>query len=521
MVGMPQATTSPPLACTTEPILSIDVELLVIPLFEDEVGSERARRSPPLPEPMDLDALDAATGGEIGRALARGEFRAKPYELFVTPVTGGGWRARSVALIGGGNREVAGPDVIRKLAATAGAAASHKRIPGAAFALRGTGAERDLAQACAEGLTLSAFYGGSYKTIEPAPGMPAAWRIAAGSAGRIDPAALTLAVTRGRTLGECSNLARGLVNEPGNTLTPREFAARSAAIAGDAGVQVEVLDENRIAELGMGMLLGVARGSNEPPKLIVFRHDPPGAPQSPVLGLVGKGITFDTGGISIKPADGMERMKDDMTGGAAVACAMRAIALLHAPIRVVGVVPSTENMPGGRAIKPGDILRSAEGKTVEVINTDAEGRLILGDGLWYARRLGATHLVDVATLTGACVVALGKSTSGLFGTPDLWVEQVRRVANRAGDRVWPMPVFDDYREQLNSEIADLANTGGRPAGSITAALFLKEFTGGLPWAHLDIAGTAWAEESKPFMPKGATGVAVRTLAELPFQKFDV
>jgi leucyl aminopeptidase len=200
---------------------------------------------------------------------------------------------------------------------------------------------------------------------------------------------------------------------------------------------------------------------------------------------------------------------------------MRAIALLHAPLRVVGVVPTTENMPGGRAIKPGDILRSAEGKTVEVINTDAEGRLILGDGLWYARRLGATHLVDVATLTGACVVALGKSTSGLFGTPDLWVEQVRRVANRAGDRVWPMPVFDDYREQLNSEIADLANTGGRPAGSITAALFLKEFTGGLPWVHLDIAGTAWAEESKPFMPKGATGVAVRTLAELPFQKFDV
>src|SRR4029077_2361696 len=193
---------------------------------------------------------------------------------------------------------------------------------------------------------------------------------------------------------------------------------------------------------------------------MVFRHDPPGAPAGPVLGLVGKGITFDTGGISIKPAEGMERMKDDMAGGAAVACAMRAIALLQAPIRVVGVVPATENMPGGRAIKPGDVLRSAEGKTVEVINTDAEGRLILGDGLWYARQLGATHLVDIATLTGAIVTALGNLTSGLCGTPQPWVDLVRRVADRAGDRMWPMPLFDDYFDQIKSEIADIANTGG-------------------------------------------------------------
>jgi leucyl aminopeptidase len=248
---------------------------------------------------------------------------------------------------------------------------------------------------------------------------------------------------------------------------------------------------------------------------MVFRHNPPGA-TGPVLGLVGKGITFDTGGISIKPADGMERMKDDMAGGAAVACAMRAIGKLGAPIRVIGVVPATENMPGGRAIKPGDILKSAEGKTVEVINTDAEGRLILGDGLWYARKLGATHLIDVATLTGAIRVALGTLTSGLFGTPTWWVEQVRRVGDREGDRLWPMPVDSDYFEQLKSEIADFTNTGGRSGGAITAALFLKEFTGGLPWAHLDIAATAWAEEPRPFMPKGATGVAVRTLAELAF-----
>jgi leucyl aminopeptidase len=210
-----------------------------------------------------------------------------------------------------------------------------------------------------------------------------------------------------------------------------------------------------------------------------------------------------------------------MAGGAAVACAMRAIGLLHAPMRVVGIVPATENMPGGRAIKPGDVLTSAEGKTVEVINTDAEGRLILGDGLWYARKLGATHLVDVATLTGACVVALGKVTSGIFGTPDAWVEQVRRVANAAGDRAWPLPIHEDYREQLKSDIADFMNTGGRPAGAITAAMFLKEFTGGLPWVHMDIAGTAWAEEARPYLPKGPSGIAVRTLASLAFEKFTV
>jgi leucyl aminopeptidase len=292
-------------------------------------------------------------------------------------------------------------------------------------------------------------------------------------------------------------------------------------LASEVGVKTEILDEAQIEKLGMGLLLGVARGSAEPPRVMVFRYDPPGAPQTPVLGLVGKGITFDTGGISIKPAEKMEQMKDDMAGGAAVACAMRAIALLEAPMRVIGVVPTTENMPGGRAIKPGDVLKSAAGKTVEVINTDAEGRLILGDGLWYARQLGATHLVDVATLTGAVVVALGKITSGLFGAPDAWVERVRRVADRAGDRAWPMPLFDEYREQIKSDIADMINTGGRAAGAITAAMFLKEFAEGLPWVHIDIAGTAWSEEAKPYLPKGPSGVAVRTLAGLAFEKFDV
>jgi leucyl aminopeptidase len=309
-------------------------------------------------------------------------------------------------------------------------------------------------------------------------------------------------------------MARELANEPGNNLTPRVFAERASQIAKSAGVKVEVFDETKIADLRMGLLLGVARGSQEPPRLIVMRHEPKNAVDNVVLGLVGKGITFDTGGISIKPAENMDRMKDDMSGGAAVICAMAAISRLGAPVRCVAVVPTTENMPGGKAMKPGDILKSAEGKTVEVLNTDAEGRLVLGDAMWYVRQLGATHLVDVATLTGACVVALGKTTTGLFGRPDSWVDQVRRASERGGDRSWPMPVFDDYKELFKSEIADFANTGGRAGGAITGALFVKEFAGDLPWVHMDIAGTAWAEEVKPYQPKGATGVGVRTLVEL-------
>ena len=496
--------TPTPIACVTGSPDAVDVDLLFIPWFDDESADA-------------VPGLDGATAGELARALARKEFRASPFELFVTPIVERGWHARRVAVAGAGRRVDGGSDRLRKLASMAGLVARQKQEGRVGFVIRGEGDITALAQAVAEGLTLAEFNGGTYKTGEPQPTAVPSWTVVVAGVGTKSGDALTKSIARGRVLGECSNLARALANEPGNTLTPREFANRTAAMATDAGVRVDVLDETRIAELGMGLLLGVARGSSEPPRLIVFRHDPPGAPDTPVLGLVGKGITFDTGGISIKPADGMERMKDDMAGGAAVACAMRALALLGAPIRVIGVVPTTENMPGGRAIKPGDILKSASGKTVEVINTDAEGRLILGDGLWYTRQLGATHLVDVATLTGAVVVALGKLTSGLFGTPVEWVERVRTVAEREGDRAWPMPLFDDYFEQLKSEIADFSNTGGRPAGSITAALFLKEFTGGLPWVHMDIAGTAWADEARPFMPKGATGVAVRTLAELAFE----
>jgi leucyl aminopeptidase len=372
-----------------------------------------------------------------------------------------------------------------------------------------------MAQSVAEGLMLAAFDAGRYKTDQNPPPVTLLAVVT-----RQQSTDIVSAVERGSVLGDCTNIARDLANEPSNRLTPSVFASRAVAIAVEGGLTAEVLDEKALAALGMEMLLAVGRGSHEPPRLAVIRHNPPGAPVRPVLALVGKGVTFDTGGISIKPAEGMERMKDDMAGGAAVIGAMRAIAALKAPIKVIGIIPIAENMPGGGAYRPGDVLVSASGKTVEVLNTDAEGRLILGDALWYAQQAGATHLVDIATLTGAIIVGLGHFASGLFGQPRAWVDHVQAVADRAGDSLWQLPLSDEYRGLLKSEIADLVNTAGRFGGAITAAMFLKEFTGGLPWAHIDIAGTAWVEDARPYMPKGSAGIGIRTLAELALTSAD-
>ena len=486
----------------TGPASGADAELIVLPLFEGE-------------PPDESHPLAAATAGEIDRVCASGEFRGRLFDLVGAPIVDLHWKPRRVLLGGLGRRSDYAVNRLRRLATAAGLAARRQRHERVAVIWTDPEDIEQAVQALVEGLVLADFDPGRYKTDDEQPAALRACQIVLDAATSHETLARARrAAERGRVLGESCNVARSLANEPGNLLTPRIFAERAAAVATGAGLGVEILDERRIAELGLGLLLGVARGSVEPPRVIVLRHTPSGAPSTPVLGLVGKGITFDSGGISIKAADGMERMKDDMAGGAAVLGAMRALSLLNAPIRALGVIPATENMPGGRALKPGDVLRSASGKTVEVINTDAEGRLILADGLWYTQQLGATHLVDVATLTGACVVALGKITSGLFGTPPAWVDAVLQAANRAGDAVWPMPVFEEYRDQLRSEIADMSNSGGRPAGAVTAAVFLEAFTGGLPWAHLDIAGTAWLEEARPYLPRGASGVAVRTLAEL-------
>ncbi|MEO8682540.1 MAG: leucyl aminopeptidase, partial [Vicinamibacterales bacterium] len=422
---------------------AVDADLVIVPIAQDQLTHAVA-------------AFDDAVGGELSSAIDRGEFKGKACETCV--LASRGWKAPRVVFIGGGARASIDAERFRRLAATSAYLSRQFRRGRVAWAdvEPGTLSAAARIEIVVEGLTLGNFDNGAHKSKPDGRFLITDATIISnepGSAG---------AASTGSMFGESVNAARALVNEPGNHLTPTVFADRAAAFASVPGVAAEILDERRIKELGMGLLLGVARGSAEPPKLLVLRYEPAGAPKA-TLGLVGKGITFDTGGISIKPADGMERMKDDMAGGAAVACAMHAIARLGAPIRVIGIVPTTENMPGGKAMKPGDILKSADGKTVEVLNTDAEGRLILGDGLWYARKLGATHLVDVATLTGAIVVALGKWTSGLFGTPPWWVDRVRRVADRAGERVWPLPMPEDYFDQLKSEIADFTNTGGRPA----------------------------------------------------------
>ncbi len=489
---------------TTEPLPRISTDLLVVPLLEGEAADA-------------VRGLDEATSGELKRAITSGEVSGKLYDVFLTPAGPSNWQPTRVAIVGAGRAGEFDTERLRRIATTGALAARQRRIKRVALLVRGGLDAGAGAQAAAEGLMLAGFSADQYKTGERL-GPPPEEMLVAVEAGHalIGGGALESAVERGRILGDSCNLAKELCNEPSNVLTPTVFADRGAQIAREAGLVVQILDEHDIERLRMGLLLGVAKGSGEAPRVLVMKHHPPHAPAAPVLGLIGKGITFDTGGISIKPADGMERMKDDMAGGAAVIGAMRAIALLRAPINVVGVVPTTENMPGGRALKPGDVLHGASGKSVEVINTDAEGRLILGDGLWYAQQLGATHLVDVATLTGACMVALGKVASGLFGRPDAWVDVVRQTAQAAGDRCWPMPIYDEYLEQMRSEIADLMNSGGRAAGACTAAAFLREFAADLPWAHLDVAGTAWADEAKPYQPKGPTGIAVRTLAELAF-----
>jgi leucyl aminopeptidase len=473
-----------------------EVDLIIIPIAQDHAAAAASRYDGPL-------------GEDLKSALERGEFRAKAAEIYVARMPATGWKAARIVFVGGGPRAEINVERVRRMAISAAQVARHQRRARVGWADIEPGVIPAAArlETIAEGFALANFDNGVHKSRDGHQ-----FFIREGVIFTSDDAAA--AITNGVAMGESINAARVLINEPGNYLTPRVMAEKTASLASVPGITAEILDEKNIEELKMGLLLGVARGSIEPPRILVLRYSPAGAAANQTLGLVGKGITFDTGGLSLKPADGMERMKDDMAGGASVVAAMRAIALQKLPIRAIAIVPMTENMPGGKATKPGDILTGASGLTVEVNNTDAEGRLILGDGLWYARQLGATHLIDVATLTGAIVVGLGKITTGLFGTPEPWVSHIRDAADRAGEKLWPMPLYDDYKEQLKSEIADMLNSPGRPAGSITAALFLKEFAGTGPWAHLDIAGTAWAEESKPWQPKGATGAMIRTLIEV-------
>ncbi len=458
-------------------------------------------------------AVDAALGGVIRQLMRAGELTGKWGEQTLIHAQGK-LPASRVLVMGLGAAEEFTLDCARNVSAEA---VKRLRKIGArrvGTIVHGAGAgglhPAQATQALAEGAILGSYRFLSYKAKEERS------KIEALAILERDPARrrpMLEAVRRAQVLAEAANQARDLVNEPGNTLTPSELARRARAMGRAAGLRCEVLGPRELRRLKAGGLLGVARGSQEPPCMILLSYRG-GRRGSPHLGLVGKGITFDSGGISIKPAEHMEAMKGDMSGAAAVIAAACAIARLGIPINLTAVVPATENLPSGSALKPGDILRAMSGKTIEVINTDAEGRLILADALHLAGRMGATHLVDAATLTGACVVALGTLYSGAFSNNQALLDKVLAAGREAGERIWPMPTDKDYDELIKSEVAEIKNTGGRKGGAITAAKFLQHFVGETPWVHLDIAGTFEADKESGYQPKGATGVMTRTFVHL-------
>lgn len=457
--------------------------------------------------------VDAATGGWIEELFERKEFSGKALDTAFLH-RAAGLAAKHLLVAGVGPAERFTPGEMRKAMGTALRTAKAKGSRDVCLALGGAQASPEMVQAAVEGALLGDYEPDLYKT-DPKKGEKVVdrFRIAV-SEMRNDLAA---ALERGRIIGESQNYTRALVNEPANLLTPSRLAREAASIASGAALECEILDEARMRELGMGALLGVSQGSLEAPALIVLRYKPdvPSTASSAHLALVGKGVTFDTGGVSIKPSDGMEKMKYDMAGAAAVLGAMRALARLKPAIPVTGFAPCVENMVSGRAQRPGDIVTSYNGKTIEVLNTDAEGRLILADALTYAVRQGCTHLVDAATLTGAIAVALAHIHAGLFSNNDELQGRLLAASKAEGEGLWPMPLDEDYKDYLKSAFADLPNiSGGRYGGAVTAAKFLEEFVEEKPWAHLDIAGTAWLDDAKPYLAKGPTGVGVRTFVRL-------
>jgi len=456
-----------------------------------------------------VEQLPAESRRLLEELQAAGELTGKSYEctLLHRPA---GLAAQKLLVVGAGKKEKFSDSQLRRVAGSAVRFLRARGIHELAWVLGG--AEASLIQAIVEGAILADYDADRYRTEQNAERRIDHLLLATGGASPSE--AMLGAAERGRIVGETQNYVRELVNEPANKMTPTLLALRAQEMATRHGFDCQVLGPQEIRDLKMGAFWSVAQGSEEPPRLIVVRYSPPDAPEKPVVGLVGKGITFDAGGISIKPSDNLHEMKTDMAGGAAMLGAMQAVAQLKAPVRVVAVIPATENMPSGKAAKPGDVVISMSGKTIEILNTDAEGRLVLADALTYAKQLGCTVLIDAATLTGAITVALGNISTGVFGWNQEWVSRVLASAAAAGERMWQMPLDEDYRELYKSAIADLANSGGRYAGAITAAMFVGEFAGDTPWVHLDIAGTRWANEEKPYLAKGATGVVVRTLVHL-------
>jgi leucyl aminopeptidase len=484
-----------------------EVETECLVAFALDHGSKDASSKDWKSEPR-LTVKDATLDKAVADLITSGEITGKAYEtvLLHRPQ---GLKAKRLLVIGGGKAKTFSHAEVRRAAGTAVRFLKPKSIKSCAIAIPelSTGAE-DAVRSMLEGVLVADFDPDTYRSDRKDLSMKEVVIVA--SAGSDHPK-LQHALTQGRIVGESQNFTRELVNEPGNCLTPTMLGDRAKKMCESVGLKCEIYGADKIKELKMGAFWSVAQGSDEEPRLIVMRYEPQGAPEKPVLGLVGKGITFDTGGISIKPADGMEKMKYDMAGGAAMIGAMRAIAQLKPKVRVIGIVCATENMPSGKAQKPGDVQIAMSGKSIEIINTDAEGRLVLADGLHYARTLGCTHLIDAATLTGACVVALGHANAGVFANDEDAYQHFTRAVQQAGEKFWRLPLDQEYLDQIRSNIADIMNTGGRWGGASTAAVFLKEFVEDTPWLHLDIAGTAWIDDNKSWIAKGPSGIAVRTL----------
>lgn len=476
----------------------VDVDALVVPLFEDEK-----------PANGPLANVDAALNGALSRAVDLKEITGKRYQMTLV-FTEGRIKAPCVLIVGAGKMDEYSSEYARHVASAAIRHFRGRPASRVAYFVRSDRPAPADARTVVEGAIYGSFEPDEYKTRDRED-LHVNELFLVGE-GLSASAEIEQAITAGRITAEATNFARKLVNEPANKLTPADMVEHARSTAQEYGLEIEVLDRARMTELGMGGLLGVAQGSAKPPYFIILRYRPAQAGNA-TLALVGKGITFDSGGISIKPADKMEEMKTDMTGAASCLAAMRALAQLKPSVPVVAALPMTENMPGGNAMRPSDVLTTMSGKTIEVVNTDAEGRLILSDALAYVQQKeGATHIVDVATLTGACVVALGHQATGAMGTPQDWVEYVMNTGRESGEKMWQLPLYKEYEEQISSKIADVKNAGGRAAGTITAALFLKEFVQeGTRWVHLDIAGTAWTDTGTRFRPEGPTGIPVQTL----------
>jgi leucyl aminopeptidase len=478
----------------------IACDLLAYPVFEEETTG------------ASLESLNTLTRGAVKAVLSSGEF--KP-ELFKTCriYKPSGLKARHLLLVGAGKKAQFSPARLRDVAGVAVRSAKPCAAKTVAFFCRGGNPAGLASRLAAEGALYANYESDIYKTRDKEERDVETFLVLLdGKAARADVAD---GIRRGVILGEATNVARTLSNEPANILTPSQFAARALALATQTGLTARVMEQDEMEKLGMNALLAVSRGSDEPPKLIILQtHKDLGKKRGPIYALVGKGVTFDSGGISIKPADKMEEMKADMSGGAAVLGAMAALAQLKPRHPVIGIIPAVENLPSGKATKPGDVVKSYLGKTVEIINTDAEGRLILADALAYARKLGATNLIDIATLTGAVIIALGRVNAGVMGTDQKTIDRLCDNCNVTGEKLWQLPLDDEYRKAIRSEIADIKNVGDGTAGAITAAKFLHEFAEDTPWVHIDIAAMDLDKDGRPYACKGGTGFGIRTLVGL-------